>query len=120
MRKFLVPASVALSLALIAPLADAKELRKQKQFDAAVVGKKLVSGDTWILIAADGSMTGVSNTKEKITGAWIWNKRYFCRNVAVGSKTFPQDCLEVSIDGNTVTFVRNKGKGKAVPYTISN
>lgn len=120
MRNFTVPAVAVLSLLLAAPLADAKELRKQKQFDAAVVGKKLVSGDTWILIAADGSMTGISRTKEKITGAWIWNKRYFCRNVVVGAKAFPQDCLEVSIEGDTVTFIRDKGKGKAVPYTISN
>ncbi|MCG7520205.1 hypothetical protein [Ruegeria sp. Ofav3-42] len=113
--------AVLASLSLItAGSAAAKDLRKENQFLEAVVGKKLVSGDTWLVITPDGKIDGVGRNNAKLTGAWVWNKRFFCRNVVVGQRAFPQDCLTVSIDGDQVQFTRNKGKGDAVVYTVSN
>lgn len=112
---------VLASLSLIAAgSAGAKDLRKENQFMEAVAGKKLVSGDTWLVITPDGKIDGVGRNNAKRTGAWVWNKRFFCRNVVVGQKAFPQDCLTVSVDGNQMQFKRNKGKGDAIVYTVSN
>ena len=105
---------------LLASGAEAKDIKKQQQFMDAVVGKKLVSGDTWLVVSADGKITGESGKHGKIKGAWVWNKKYFCRNVFVGSNQLPESCQKVSIDGNQVTFTRDKGKGEANTMTISN
>ncbi|WP_299643228.1 hypothetical protein [uncultured Ruegeria sp.] len=100
-------------------IADSKELKKQKQFIETVAGKKLVSGDTWLVISQDGKIEGVGRNNAKITGAWVWNKRLWCRNVVVGQKKFPEDCLKVKIDGSQVEFIRNKGEGDSIIYTIA-
>ncbi|EEX08663.1 conserved hypothetical protein [Ruegeria lacuscaerulensis ITI-1157] len=103
-----------------ADIADAKELKKQSEFLEAVAGKKLVSGNTWLVITADGKIDGVGRNNAKIKGAWVWNRRFWCRNVVVGQNKFPEDCLMVKMDGNEVEFVRNKGKGDSIVYTIAN
>ncbi|MDA7966123.1 hypothetical protein [Ruegeria sp.] len=113
--------AVLASFSLIAATtANAKDLRKENQFLEAVAGKKLVSGETWLIITPDGKINGVGRNNAKVTGAWAWNKKFWCRNVVVGQKAFPEDCLKVKIDGNQVEFIRNKGKGDPVIYTISN
>ncbi|MBY6139860.1 hypothetical protein KUV26_10475 [Leisingera daeponensis] len=113
----LTACALAFSIAAAAP-ASAGAIKKQSDFVAAVAGKKLVSGNSWIVVGADGKLTGVSSKGEKIVGAWVWNKRFVCRNVYIGNTQLPQDCQTVSLDGNTVTFTRNKGKGKSVTYSF--
>jgi hypothetical protein len=114
-------AVVASVVLLSAETLDAKDLKKEDQFLAAVAGKKLVDGGTWVIISADGKLTGETGDKVKFKGAWAWNKRFWCRTLVVGGKQIPQDCQKVTIDGNQVTFTRNKGKGKSGgTYTITN
>ncbi|KIC28634.1 hypothetical protein [Leisingera sp. ANG-M6] len=113
----LTACALVFGIAAAAP-ASAGAIKKQKDFVAAIAGKKLVSGNSWIVVSADGKLTGVSSKGEKITGAWVWNKRFVCRNVYVGSKQLPQDCQTVTTDGNTVTFTRDKGKGRAITYSF--
>lgn len=73
-----------------------------------------------MLISADGKITGETSKKDKVAGAWAWNKRYWCRNITVGGNALPEDCQKVTIDGNQVTFTRNKGKGDSGgTYTIT-
>lgn len=120
MRPFFAVAVLASYSMIAANGAEAKDLRKENQFLEAVAGKKLVSGDTWLVITPDGKIEGVGRNNAKITGAWAWNKKFWCRNVVVGQNAFPEDCLKVKADGNQVEFIRNKGKGDAVAYTISN
>lgn len=99
--------------------ANAKNIKKENKFIESVAGKKLVSGNTWLIVTPGGKIEGVGRNNAKITGAWVWSQKFFCRNVVVGNKKFPEDCLTVSVDGNQVTFVRNKGKGDPVVYTVS-
>lgn len=101
--------------------ADAKDIKKQKQFLDAVAGKTLTGNGATLVISADGKLSGKLDDGRNVAGAWVWNKRFWCRNLVVGSDTLPQDCQTVSLDGNQVTFTRNKGKGDSGgTYTISN
>ncbi|WP_170385745.1 hypothetical protein [Ruegeria atlantica] len=120
MKSFATLAAAVSILCIAATTADAKDIKKQQQFMDTIVGKKLVSGGSWLVVEADGTIQGETAKKGKIKGAWVWNKRYFCRNVFVGTNQLPEDCQKVTIDGNQVTFTRDKGKGEAVPMTISN
>ncbi|NVK14155.1 MAG: hypothetical protein HWE35_08220 [Rhodobacteraceae bacterium] len=117
--RFLQWTVCALVLGLVAPApAAAKPIKKQKDFMSMIVGKKLEGGDHWILISADGKLRGVSPKGEKIIGAWVWNKRFFCRNVFIGKTQLPENCGTVETEGNTVTFTRDKGKGRSVSYSF--
>ena len=120
MKLLIIVAALASMSLLAAETAEAKDLRKESQFLDAVAGKKLISGETWFVISADGKISGVGRNNAKVVGAWAWNKRYWCRNVVVGDKQLPEDCQKVSIDGNQVTFTRDKGKGESGTFTISN
>lgn len=93
-------------------------IRTEKRFRETVIGKKLVSGNAWIVITEDGKFSGVSNQNEKIRGAWIWHSKYWCRNLAVGSQQWQQDCQVVKLDGKKLTFIREKGKGLKSEWTI--
>ena len=78
-------AACAVALSILNPaLATAGAIKKQKDFVSAVAGKKLVSGAHWLVINADGKMNGISAKGEKVVGAWVWHRRFFCRNVYVG------------------------------------
>ncbi|WP_271948465.1 hypothetical protein [Ruegeria faecimaris] len=113
-----IAACLILGSALVA---EAKDIKKEQDFLNAVAGKKLVDGGTWVLISPDGKISGQTSDKVKFSGAWIWNKRFWCRTLVVGGNQIPQDCQKVTIEGNQVTFTRNKGKGDSGgTYTITN
>ncbi|MCX8952139.1 hypothetical protein OU790_01710 [Ruegeria sp. NA] len=120
MKSFVTFTAAACLVLGSAVVSEAKDIKKEAQFVAGVAGKKLVSGDTWLIITPDGKIEGVGRNNAKITGAWVWNKQFWCRNVVAGGKKFPEDCQKVKMEGNQVEFVRNKGKGDAIVYTIAN
>lgn len=120
MKSMAILAVAASVLCFAATTATANDIRKESQFLESVAGKKLESGGTWLIVTPDGKIEGVGRNNVKIKGAWVWNKKFWCRNVVAGQKKFPEDCLEVSIDGNQVKFVRSKRKGDAIVYTIAN
>jgi len=120
MKNVFMLAALASFSILVADAAQAKDIRKQNQFLEAVAGKKLVSGGTWLVVSADGKIEGNSSKHGKIVGAWVWNKRYFCRNVFIGQNQLPEDCQKVTIEGDQITFTREKGKGDTSTMTISN
>ncbi|WP_170377783.1 hypothetical protein [Ruegeria atlantica] len=119
MNSIAILAAAASVLCISAAAADAKDIKKKQQFMDAVIGKKLVRNRYWFIVAADGTIYGDTAQKGKIKGAWVWNKRYYCRNLYIGTTQLPVDCQKVTIDGDQVVFTRKKGKGKAVPMTIS-
>ncbi|MEM6658112.1 MAG: hypothetical protein AAF496_03565 [Pseudomonadota bacterium] len=114
--------AVAASLLIgLATGALAKEIKRQNQFVDAVADKTLVGNGASIVISSDGKISGQLENGSKIVGAWAWDKRYWCRNIIVGGNELPQDCQTVSLDGNQVTFTRNKGKGDSGgTYAITN
>lgn len=113
----LAACALAFSVAAAAP-ASAGPIKSEKDFLAKIAGKKLVASDHWVLATADGKLQGVSPKGEKIVGAWAWHKRFYCRNVYIGKKQLPQNCLTVTTNGNTVTFTRDQGKGRSITYSF--
>lgn len=98
----------------------AEDIRKENKFREVLADKRLVAGNTWVIISSDGKISGETNGT-KFVGAWAWNKRFWCRTLVVGGESVPQDCQKVTLDGNQVTFTRNKGNGESGgTYTITN
>ncbi len=120
--KFISICTVATAVFAASTLgASAKDIKKEQQFLDAVAGKTLTGNGATLVIGADGKLSGKLKDGRKVAGAWVWNKRFWCRNLVVGGEKLPQDCQTVSLDGNQVTFTREKGKGDSGgTYSISN
>lgn len=114
MRKHIVSLGlVTLIGALASPglAADLKRITKENDFRATVVGHKYVSekGD-WIVISADGTLTG-KFSKKKLVGAWNWQGKFWCRNIVLDGKKLGSDCQEIHANATQMRSKRQKGKG---------
>jgi hypothetical protein len=117
MRIFTLLTATATVLALSSPLlaGDLKKVRKQADFVAMAAGHKYYDDKgNWVMINADGTMTGKWN-KKKLVGAWNWQSRYFCRNIVLGGNKLPTDCQEMYLSDTQLQGKRKKGKGDWAP-----
>ena len=54
----------------------------------------------------------------KITGAWLWEDGYFCRDLRWGRKDLKYNCQRVISDGNQLTFTSDRGAGDSASFTL--
>lgn len=118
MRKIVVATSIFMGLMVSASIVFSGTIRTEAQFREEIVEKKLVAGKAWITISENGTFSGRASKNEKITGRWVWSGRYWCRNAVVGTQKWQQDCQVIRIKGNTVIFIREKGKGLSAEWII--
>ena len=120
MKRFKTSAALliaATSLPLAVQADNVKRIKKESDFNAIVVGKKLKRNGSWIRIKADGSQDGRVDGK-KFVSKWVWSKRMYCRNAVFGDKALGTDCLVVSANDDGVEFIRNEGKGQVSFWTF--
>ena len=89
----------------------------KKEYITKVVGKKLTSGNGVVYSHKDGTLTGYFGEKE-MTGTWTWEEGYWCRTVIIGGREFPHDCQVVTVLGDKLTFIRDRGEGAKIIYLI--
>lgn len=120
MRKLILATSmIAALVAAGVNAAGMKRIKKEADFTAVIVGKKMEKGKDWVQINADGTLNG-SFGGRKAKGAWNWQKGFFCRNIILGGKTLGSDCQIVQSDGSQAEFIREQGKGGSGGiYTIN-
>ena len=99
---------------------DFKRIKTSKQYRAAVVGRTIVGGGAHYIVHADGTITGKAPNGQKFSGTWNWRGNHWCRRGTVGNEVLAHDCQQVFISGNTLRFVRNRGRGKTVEAKIRN
>ncbi len=119
--KYILTTAISLSIAFAAipALAEFKKVKSEQQLRTELVGKKMYDEHgNWFRWNSDGTMSGKLKSKKKFAGAWVWNKKYLCRNAVVGDKKLATDCQLIEVDGNTVRYTRNKGKGESRLLTI--
>lgn len=116
MKTFTIP--LALACFCLASPATAERILTEEDFRAKVVGKSMTSADgATFKIHANGKLTGSVGSK-KFRGVWNWQSGYFCRNGKMAGKEIGSDCQVVEVDGDTVTNIRNQGKGKKAVFTL--
>ncbi|WP_417701435.1 hypothetical protein [Pseudophaeobacter sp.] len=105
---------------LMAQAGPFKQIRSQNEFVDRIVDKSLTAEWGKMVIHSDGKISGTVGS-QKMVGAWNWQGKYWCRNVRIGKQEERgTDCQKISVDGNQVEFIRDKGRGEPGVLTIGN
>lgn len=94
-----------------------QKIETEQEFRDLIVEKRLSSEHGYVIVHADGTMTGDFGGKN-LTGTWSWDDRYYCRTARLGNKKIALNCQTVTVSGDKVTFGRNKGLGKKSKYRL--
>ena len=97
--------------------ADETRIATEEEYRKLVVGKRISGNWGWTKIHEDARLTGVVNG-EKLTGAWIWVDRFYCRTIQIGARNLGRDCQLVTISGDKVSYHRDRGNGRKVTYRL--
>ncbi|ROU02850.1 dihydrodipicolinate reductase [Histidinibacterium lentulum] len=111
---------LALALVIASPAAaDFSPIRDRGVFLSTVEGRTLAIPLFGISLAvgADGSIGGTAQG-EQVTGSWSWQDGYFCRTLSWGSRSWPQNCQLVEVDGSRLRFTADQGQGDTARFTI--
>lgn len=95
-----------------------KRIKKEKDFRALIVDKKLIVDGGWFSLGPEGTSVGEFRGK-KWVGAWKWSKGYYCSAGRMDRKELPADCKLVKSDGSSLQLTDNKGKGgRTITYVL--
>lgn len=71
----------------------------------------------YTVLRPDGSFAG--DFGRSVAGTWEMRDGYWCRTITQGAGTAPPtNCQLLQGDGSNFTATRDKGTGKAVPFTL--
>jgi hypothetical protein len=97
----------------------AEKISTKQAFLEKVAGRKHVNGSAWVIVSADGTVEGVGPKGGPISGDWSWEGDFYCRTIVFDGEPMLKDYQAVSLDGNTVTYTRDKGTGVSLSWTLS-
>ncbi|MEO0358925.1 MAG: dihydrodipicolinate reductase [Pseudomonadota bacterium] len=96
-------------------------VKDESQFRLLVQGKDLVTRQMLVSITvrvhADGTITGGALGGD-ITGTWVWQDGYFCRQMDWGGRDIPYNCQLVEWDGSKLRFTTNRGDGDSADFRL--
>ncbi|MEM6374329.1 MAG: hypothetical protein AAF727_16355 [Pseudomonadota bacterium] len=115
---FLTTTALVATICATTLSANPTKIRKAADFERTVVGKTLNYSDGTFIRITPGKLSGKMADGRNIVGAWNWQGRFFCRNVKIGNAAINADCQAVTLEGDIVTFIRDKGRGRALSATL--
>lgn len=94
----------------------------ESAFLSTVVGKDLrLKGYGPIVVRLtvepDGEIKG-RGLGWDVTGAWRWQDGFFCRDLNWGGSDLGQNCQAVLVQGQTIRFVSDQGKGDYADFAL--
>ena len=108
------------ALLIAAPAAaSAQVVTDRDAFVALVEGRSLTQRllGVDLRVSSDGQITGGA-MGGAVTGSWVWQDRFFCREMAWGSRLFDLNCQAVVLDGDLLRFTADKGAGDSAALRI--
>ena len=105
------------SLGASSALADPKVITTSDELIELVTDKTLTRPFITLTVSSDGEIHG-KGALSKITGAWLWEDRYFCRNLRWGRRDLKYNCQRVTSDGDKLTFTSDRGAGDSASFTL--
>ena len=105
------------SLGASSALAEPKVITTSDELIELVTDKTLTRPFITLTVSSDGEIRG-KGALSKITGAWLWEDGYFCRDLRWGRKDLKYNCQRVINDGNQLTFTSDRGAGDSASFTL--
>ena len=95
-------------------------VRTEAQLREKVVGRRISDPSGYVIIHADGTVSGAfgKGGKDKLTGRWTWEGEYYCRTIEVGGTDYGRDCQVLEVSGETLWSTTNEGKGQRSVWTL--
>ena len=107
-----------LSLTASGAFAEPKVITTSDEFIELVTDKNLTRPFITLKVSSDGKIRG-KGALSKITGAWLWEDEYFCRDLRWGRRNLKYNCQRVTSDsGNKLTFTSDRGAGDSASFTL--
>ena len=92
-------------------------VKTKTEFLKIISGKNLKYSGASIHLSKAGTIRGKAYGK-KVSGTWQWKGGLFCRSIIWGSRDLGPNCEVVKIDGNTLRFITDHGKGKRADMSL--
>ena len=110
-RRHIVATTLAVTFAAPAMANEFVRVAEQEDFLALVSGNNLTRFGISLIVTADGVIAG-SAFGQDVTGDWVWDDGYFCRNLFFGDSDLGPNCQVVLVNGTTMRFIADKGEGE--------
>ena len=85
---------------------------------AELAGKTITNDRGRFTYSNAGALTGTFDGKA-VAGTWWQEGDLVCRSITIDGNPVPDDCQSLSISGDQLTIVRQRGTGTRVIYTIT-
>jgi hypothetical protein len=105
------------SLTASSAFAEPKVITTSNEFIELVTDKNLTRPFITLKVSSDGKIRG-EGALSKITGAWLWQDGYFCRDLRWGRRDLKYNCQRVTSDGSKLTFTSDRGAGDSASFTL--
>jgi len=93
-------------------LAEFQLVDQRDRFLSLVKDRDLTRFGISLKVTEDGRIQGRA-FGQKVSGAWNWNGRYFCRDLFVnGDELDAGNCQLVHVRGDTLRFTSDRGQGE--------
>ncbi|MEM9581531.1 MAG: dihydrodipicolinate reductase [Pseudomonadota bacterium] len=118
LRNFLTTLTIASAIALPATAkAGFVPVKTKTEFLKIIQGKNLKYSGASIHLSKAGKIIGRAYGK-KVSGTWQWKGNMFCRSIIWGSRDLGPNCEVVKVDGKTLRFITDHGKGKRADMSL--
>ncbi|MDN5568512.1 MAG: dihydrodipicolinate reductase [Paracoccus sp. (in: a-proteobacteria)] len=113
-----LPRLAAIALIALLPMAAAAErVTTRDDFVSLVDQRRLTTMGITLVVSPDGRIGGRAFGSD-VSGDWVWDKGWFCRTLAWGSRSWPRNCQLVVRDGDKLRFTSDQGTGDSATLRI--
>lgn len=124
MKPAAILSSLTLMFSSVTPVLAEEFIRipDRSAFLSQVVGKDLrLKGygpiNVSLTVLPDGEIEG-RGLGRPVTGVWRWQDGYFCRDLYWGQRDLGPNCQAVQVQGQTVRFIADQGKGDFADFAV--
>lgn len=117
-RIFAIVAAVA-ALGTASPVVAQGMTRvtKKADFIRLVSGRELQQFGIGLTVSPGGAISG-SAFGTTVSGSWVWQDGFFCRDLAYARTRIERNCQLVQSDGRVVRFTADRGKGDSADLRL--
>ena len=110
MKVFLLALGLVIGVAASVQADGFQRVDREESFLSLVSDRALTRLGIKLRVEENGKIRGRA-FGQKVTGDWRWQAGYFCRDLFVGGDELGANCQKVEVNGNTMRFTSDKGRG---------